>query len=274
MADIQSKKIKLSREILRFIQNQNLQAANLALQKLYNLIYESIPARQRSSRGEVYVIRTITDMIRLELRDFPASMFKIGIELFQNSTDFHIRGIGLNLISYYGIKCPDEVPAYFLIAAQAENWHLREYAQMFFRKIIKEHPQKSYNFLREQAEAKSPYIRIFVAETLRPVQENKWLFQQIDYSLSILKLFYRENHPYPRTAVGNNLSDISKKLPHRVLDIVEQLVSTGDDNSYWIAYRACRNLVKKYPEKVMDILGVDYYKYKSKTFYRDENQRS
>jgi len=36
-----------------------------------------------------------------------------------------------------------------------------------------------------------------------------------------------------------------KKLPDLVYKLVEQLVQSGDKNSYRIAYRACKNLVKK-----------------------------
>ncbi|MCD4792139.1 MAG: hypothetical protein K8R54_02815 [Bacteroidales bacterium] len=51
-----------------------------------------------------------------------------------------------------------------------------------------------------------------------------------------------------------------RKLPELVLNIVKELVASNDKNSYWIAYRTCRNLVKKYPLKVMDLLKIDEYK--------------
>jgi hypothetical protein len=54
--------------------------------------------------------------------------------------------------------------------------------------------------------------------------------------------------------------------------IVEELASNGDQNSHWIAYRACRNLVKKEPLKVMDLLGVEEYKYKSRIHKKEDYQ--
>lgn len=117
-------------------------------------------------------------------------------------------------------------------------------------------------------------IRRFVSETLRPVCENKWFYKNPDYPLSILENMFKESSPYPRTSVGNNLSDLSKKLPHLVYDIVEELVDSGDKNSYWIAYRACRNLVKRESIKVMNILKVDEYKYKKKIYKRSDYQRN
>jgi len=103
---------------------------------------------------------------------------------------------------------------------------------------------------------------------LRPVVENKWLYQDLDYSISILRHLFKEPHPYPRTSVGNNLSDISRRNPDVVFQLVTELVSMKDENSDWIARRACRNLVKKYPIRVMDVLGVDVYKYKNQVYRR------
>ena len=56
------------------------------------------------------------------------------------------------------------------------------------------------------------------------------------------------------------------------LPVVKGLASNGDDNSYWIASRACRNLVKKEPLLVMDILRTDHYKYKDRDFRRADYQ--
>jgi 3-methyladenine DNA glycosylase AlkC len=72
--------------------------------------------------------------------------------------------------------------------------------------------------------------------------------------------------------VGNNLSDLSKHHPDLIFSIIEELVATGDENSYWIAYRACRNLVREYSGQVMDVLGVDEYHYKDRHFHRGEGR--
>ena len=72
--------------------------------------------------------------------------------------------------------------------------------------------------------------------------------------------------------MGNNLSDLARRLPDLVYELVKELVESGDKNSYWIAYRACRNLVKKEPIKVMDLLRVDEYKYKNRIYQRNDYQ--
>ena len=79
---------------------------------------------------------------------------------------------------------------------------------------------------------------------------------------------FTESSAYPRTSVGNNLSDLARKNPDLIYNIVKDLVQNGNKNSYWIAYRACRNLVKKEPIKVMDLLLIDEYKYKKNHYKR------
>ncbi len=90
--------------------------------------------------------------------------------------------------------------------------------------------------------------------------------------MSILRHLFAEPEPYPRTSVGNNLSDLAKHHPNLIYGIVDELVRSGNKNSYWIAYRACRNLVKREPLKVMDLLRVDEYRYKKRIHRRKEVQ--
>jgi 3-methyladenine DNA glycosylase AlkC len=59
-------------------------------------------------------------------------------------------------------------------------------------------------------------------------------YKNTDYPLSILKNMFKENSSYPRTSVGNNLSDLAKKLPNLVYNLVEELVESRDKNPYWL----------------------------------------
>lgn len=99
--------------------------------------------------------------------------------------------------------------------------------------------------------------RRFACESLRPVADNDWFKKHPDFALSIIKNMFTESSAYPRTSVGNSLSDWMRIDQERTLKTVRELVASGDKNSYWIAYRACRNLVKKEPLLAMDILKTD-----------------
>jgi len=130
------------------------------------------------------------------------------------------------------------------------------------------------SYLMKLSKSRDANLRRFIAETLRPVQENKWFYKEPEYPLSILRAMFRESAEYPRTAVGNNLSDLARRLPDMVYDIVAELVASGDKNSYWIACRACRNLVKIDTIKVLDLLKTDEYRYKDRVYKRSDYQRN
>ena len=143
-------------------------------------------------------------------------------------------------------------------------------SQELFRKLIAKHPNEVREFLLRLTVSPDANLRRFVSETLRPVQENRWFYKDPEYPLAILRNMFREPASYPRISVGNNLSDLARRLPDVVYNLVEELVDSGDENSYWIAYRACRNLVKVDPIKVMDLLRVDEYRYKKRVYRRSD----
>jgi len=129
-------------------------------------------------------------------------------------------------------------------------------------------------YMEEFVQSSDPKLRRFVSGSLRPVAENRWLQKQPEFSVSILKYLFKESSAYPRTSVGNNLSEFDRGNPNLIYHVVQDIVDSGDKNSYWIAYKACRNLVKKEPLKAMGILQVDEYKYKQRLYKRSDYQRS
>ena len=252
---------------------------NLALQGKYalavenivpimNELYTNIPDNKRISYGIVHVVRTLSEYLYTHLVENGAQVFQIALRMFNESDDFKGKGVSLGILSFYGLGDYKKVLPSFESAAASPDWEVRELAQMFFRKLIRKHPDEMKKYLLKLVKSRDANIRRFVAETLRPVQENSWFYKNPDYPLSILRNMFRESSPYPRTSVGNNLSDLARQLPELVYSLVQELVDSGDSNSYWIAYRACRNLVKKDPVKVMDLLRVDEYKYKKRIHVR------
>ena len=235
-------------------------------------LYANIPDGKRTSYGRVYTVKVLSKYLFSGLTEMDASVSEIASNMFEKSDDFRSKGVALGVLSFYGIGNYERVLPFFESAAASSDWNVRELAQMFFRKLTKKYPEEMKRYLLELVGSEDPNLRRFVGETLRPVQENRWFYENPDYPLSILRNMFRESSAYPRTSVGNNLSDLSKRLPELVFDIVEELVDSGDRNSYWIAYRACRNLVKKYPVRVMDLLRVDEYRYKKRVYRRSDCQ--
>lgn len=233
---------------------------------LLDALYANVPAKKRISYGRVHTIKVLAQYIYDCLAEEGAPVTAIAAAIFEESHEHRTIGVALCLLSLHAHAGFKKILPYFETAATSDNWEIREFAQMFFRKIIQKYPREMQSYLMQQAKSQNPQIRRFVAETLRPCVENQWFYKQPEYPLSVLRLLFRESSPYPRTAVGNNLSDLARRLPDLVYDIVRELVHSGNENTYWIAYRACRNLVKKEPLKVMNFLQVDEYKYKKKIY--------
>jgi len=177
------------------------------------------------------------------------------------------------LISIYGEKTKDlnTVLPIFEQAATDEKWEVRECSAEFIRKLVKKIPVEMKKWYLKQVKSENPMARRFASESIRPVADNAWFKKRPEFCFDIIENLYTELKPYPRTSVGNNLSDWARTDKEKVFKIVEKLVASGNKNSYWIAYRACRNLVKTEPIGGMDLLKVDEYKYKKRVHYRTGN---
>ena len=249
---------------------------NRASQEISNVLielYANIPEKNRVSYGIVHTIKVLSEHLYTQLTRIGAPVCEVAATLFQQSNDTKPKCVALGMMSFYGLGSLEDTLGYFEAAGASADWEMREIAQMLFRKLIAKHPDEVRGFLLGLTISPDANLRRFVAETLRPVQENKWFYRDPAYPLSILRNLFDESSPYPRTSVGNNLSDLARRLPDIIYDLVKELVDSGDDNSYWIAYRACRNLVKSEPVRVMNLLRIDEYRYKERMYRRSDYQR-
>ena len=264
----------IDKEIIENIVKGKYNLAVKNIEVFFDKLYKKIPAKKRISYGRVHVIKILSKYIFDKLSEKGSVNFEVAADLYENSNDFKSKGVSLGIISFCGIEEPKRTLPYFVSAADSPDFDTREMAQMFFRKIIKEHPPTAKKILLNLVNSSYSNIRRFVAETLRPVKENKWFHERPEYPLSILRNLFKENSAYPRTSVGNNLSDLAKRNPELVYKLIGELVESGNENSYWIAYRACRNLAKKDKNKVLNLLKIDAYIYKNKTYTRSARKRS
>jgi 3-methyladenine DNA glycosylase AlkC len=241
-----------------------------SIPQVLDAMIAAIPPKKRISFGRYSAIKILAEHLYTGFEKSPVSPLEVGVSITSRSEDTRGVGVGLGILSIYGLDDYASVLPHFEAAAGADHWEPREYAQGLFRKIIKKHPQEIKVYLLKLVQSGDPNLRRFVSETLRPVVENRWLYRDIEYSLSILRHLFRESHPYPRTSVGNNLSDIARRKPELVYSLVAELVAMDDRHAAWIAARACRNLVKTDPLRVMDLLGVNEYRYKTRIYRRGE----
>jgi 3-methyladenine DNA glycosylase AlkC len=264
---------KIRQDIMANLLQEKYDLAITHVLAILKELYAEIPDNKRISFGRVYTIQELAKYLFSSLTEANAAVFTVGSAMFERSSDFRSKGVALGILSFCGIDDYERVLPYFESAAASPSWDMREFAQMFFRKLIQKKPNEAKEFLLKLAVSNDANARRFVAETLRPVKENGWFYTRPEYPLSILRNLFRENLAYPRISVGNNLSDLARHLPDVVFGLVAELVESGDRNSYWIAYRACRNLMKKEPVRVMNLLRADAYKYKQKVYWRSDYPR-
>ncbi len=84
---------------------------------------------------------------------------------------------------------------------------VRECSSGLVRKLTRAFPDLMRAWYLDLVQSQDANQRRFVSESLRPVVENKWFHKEPDYALGIIKHLFQESAPYPRTSVGNNLSD-------------------------------------------------------------------
>ncbi|MBI9011800.1 MAG: hypothetical protein JEZ08_06165 [Clostridiales bacterium] len=257
-------------ELVPLLTTDNYMAIDDCLEKNIIALHKAIPEKKRISFGITYVVKTFAKDLYKWLEDSEFDTMEVAVSIYENMARFRTKCIGLGIISHIGITDVEKALPYFYHASTHEIWEVREYAQMYIRKITQVHPERIQDFLYSLAISDNPNRRRYASEALRPVLENKWISDIPEYSLEVLRVLFEETDEYPRTSVANNLSDLSRKHPELILEVVEELMSTGDENSKWIAHRACRHLVIEEPIRVMNLLDVDQYKYKNKRYNRND----
>ncbi len=244
-----------------------------AIPRVVDDVHANIPDNKRVSYGVVYAVKVLSEYLYGRLVQVDVPILSAASHMLRASADAQCRGVSLGLLAFHGVDHLRSVLPCFELAAASPDWGTREFAQMFFRRLIRPHPEEAREYLLRLTRSEDADVRRFVGETLRPVQENRWFYQNPDYPLSVIREMFQESSAYARTSVGNNLSDLARQCPETVYGVVRELVDSGDKNSYWIAYRACRNLVKREPVKVMDLLKVDEYRYKERIYKRGDYHR-
>jgi 3-methyladenine DNA glycosylase AlkC len=261
---------KIRKEIILPSENKDFEEAGSRIIAVQEEMYQNIPDNKRSSYGLVYTIKILANCIVKHLKQREINLLNIGTGIYSKCSSHISRGVALGILSEYGKEDFANTTPFFLSGASSNNWKLREFSQIFFRKLIQSNPDKSKDLLLETVKTDNPYLRRFVSETLRPIKENHWIHEQPEYALSVIKYLYKEGNKYARDSVGNNLSDLSKTNPELILEIIQLLVQKKDENAYKIAHRASRHLIKKYPVKIMNLLEIDEYNYKDRKYHRSE----
>lgn len=80
------------------------------------------------------------------------------------------------------------------------------------------------------------------------------LFENTDLILTILNNLKEDDSLYVRKSVANNLNDLSKDSPDKIIHIIKSWGLTNDKTS-WIIKHGCRTLLKKGDVETLQLLG-------------------
>jgi 3-methyladenine DNA glycosylase AlkC len=266
---------ELIQKLVLEISDRDLSSIAAELTELISIIHQDIPEKKRISTGRYSIVKALGKELYIRLNEAEVDILTFANSIFIDpDLDPFVRSIAVQIFSLAGLDSgdPKTILPVFEKAAADDDWIVRECSSGLVRKLTRAFPDLMRAWYLDLVQSEDPNQRRFVSESLRPVVENKWFQKDPEYALGIIQNLYYESDPYPRTSVGNSLSDWLRVDENIAWPIVEELASNGDQNSHWIAYRACRNLVQKDPLKVMELLGVEEYKYKSRIHKKEDYQ--
>jgi len=164
------------------------------------------------------------------------------------------------------------------------DWTIRETTGASIRAEIKQNPEKLFKYLTKLIKSDKENLRRLVSESLRPISEIKWLRDPTknDKVLAILTSLRKDSSIYVRKSVGNNLKDLSKYMPIKILDLMEEWskmepklkihdelaaeegLSKDQKRLLWTMKQAMRWIKERNPEyhdRLQNILGKNYILY-------------
>ncbi len=258
--------------LIPYLKKSEFERAGEEVKKIGEHMYSIIPPKRRISYGRYSVVKFLSKYLFEEFEAVGVDTLSAAKALFDSFNDRYVSATSLSIITFCGLKDYRVALPYLEKAAMSDSWEVREDSAGFVRKLFKKFPEEMKKYYIKLVKSDNPNLRRFACESIRPVADN-WFKKDPKTTFKIISHLFQESDPYPRTSIGNNLSDWARIDPEMVYGYLNKLVDSGDKNSYWIAYRACRNLVKKEPIRVMDLLGIDEYKYKTRVHYRKDYQK-
>ncbi|MHA2365258.1 MAG: DNA alkylation repair protein [Candidatus Hodarchaeales archaeon] len=273
-----------------WVDKKNLKSDIKKIQNFIQKEYEKIPQKERIGKGQVFIARATAigcfnisrKTQEFDLLNQIKSVFAIG----EAELDHGLINFALILLSEYvsqSIDCFNESFALIEKWANHDHWEIRENSCYTIRKGLKHFTEHTLAILNTWVNSEKKNIRRQTAESLRPLSDIKWLRnpEKNDIVFDILAKLRADPSVYVRKAVGNNLKDLSKYMPEKVLKIAKQWIldskikvtydlasktkkGLGQEENFaliWTLKHALRWLRERNPEfhdEIEEILGKNY----------------
>ncbi|TFF63470.1 MAG: hypothetical protein EU521_01550 [Promethearchaeota archaeon] len=255
--------------------------------------YDFIPDKERVGKGRVYISRYIAkecySYLKKEIAMDKKRLFKFSkkcLKYYRTIENSSIYYFAMIFLSEYIKDHPEGFKSnidLFEEWATYDDWKIREGVIYPIIAGLKKAPDLILPVLSSWAEHKNENIRRMVAESLRPKAEVKWLRNpdKNDDVLNILTKMRMDQSIYVRKAVGNNIKDLSKYMPEKMLDLMESWLERSKIRVYdklateeglntekkrliWTMKQAMRWIKDRNPEfhgRLEDLLGKHYILY-------------
>jgi 3-methyladenine DNA glycosylase AlkC len=158
-------------------------------------------------------------------------------------------------VAEYGLPC-------FEASMRAQHVLTRLFtAEFSIRAFLTHEPERTLARLHEWTQDPDVHVRRLVSEGTRP--RLPWAPRLARFQadpepvLALLERLKDDPEPYVRRSVANNLNDITKDHPHRVLAVCRRWMAGASPERRAQVRHALRSLVKAGDEKALAILGFE-----------------
>lgn len=201
--------------------------------------YDALPSAERLGKGAVFVCRCVAPSLTRQYEQShshfpPHEIETIGLmqKIFE-LPEISPRPFGKYIIIFFTAELIqrsasifDQLESLILSWASDTNWEIQECAVEPIVQCIRNYPDITLLKLQNWVNDPNEYIRRLVAESLRPRAGIKWLRDSHRNGdvLQILSSLRYDPSEYVRKSVGNNLKDLTKYMPERIIELAEQWI--------------------------------------------------
>ncbi|MFW9904445.1 MAG: hypothetical protein ACFFFH_08945 [Candidatus Thorarchaeota archaeon] len=256
--------------------------------------YNIIPQKERIGKGRVFITKNIVegcynlleDKTNIDFIEYCSDLFNYA----ESKDDNYLRNFALILLAKSSTisnetleRVLDHIKVNY---ANHPNWEIREVSTYSIREGLRSFPIFTLKILNKWLQ-KNPNANVkrLITESIRPLADIKWLRDpnKNDPILDILIKLNADKSEYVRKSVGNNIKDLSKYMPTKMLDLTENWIRDANikvtdnlaskskqelegKNYYlvWTIKHGLRWLKERNPEyhkRIEKILGQNYVLY-------------
>ena len=150
---------------------------------------------------------------------------------------------------------------HFELSMRAQHELTRRFtAEGSIRPYLVRHPERTLARLREWTQDADVHVRRLVSEGTRP--RLPWSPRLRHFQndptpvLALLELLKDDPERYVQRSVANNLNDIAKDHPDRVVEVARRWMKEATEGRRWIVGHALRSLVKQGHPGALAVLGA------------------